>query len=236
MSKQKIDRALYGPSWTEVILGAILSFGLGICLAIVFLILKPVSVVKELPKEDKIVRNMEYFIQGSRDSTKGRGVDAKLKDLTAGKSVTLTEDELNSMFGSKAPAPVPAPKAPAKTPAKAGAKPEEPPPMTASSAPNFRIVGDKLQIGLPTTIDLLGVNQSLFVVATGTFSHSNGKVSYDISDFRVGSLPASKLPYIQGAVTKKILTAQNFPEELTSIWDKLASITIEGNALKLNMP
>jgi hypothetical protein len=232
MSKEKIDRALYGPSWTEVILGAVLSFALGITLAIVFLILKPVAVVKELPKEDKIVRNMEYFIQGSRDSAKGKGVDAKIKQLTEGKSVTLTEDELNSLFGGKATAPAPAPKAPAKAVAKAG----EPPAMTATSAPNFRIVGDKLQIGLPTTIDMLGINQSLVVVATGSFSNNGGKVSYDISDFRVGSLPASRLPYIQGAVTKKILTAQNFPEELTNIWGKLASITIEGNALKLNMP
>ena len=236
MSKKKIDRALYGPSWTEVIFGAILSFGLGICLAMVFLILKPVQVVKEMPKEDKIVRNMEYFVQGSKDSTKGRGVDAKLKQLGEGKSVTLSEDELNSIFGGKTPAPAPAPKAPAKVDPKAPAKAAEPPPMTATSAPNFRIVNDRLQIGLPTTIDFLGINQSLVVVATGTFSNSGGKVSYDIDDFRVGSLPANRLPYIKGAVTKKILTAQNFPPELTSIWDKLASITIEGNALKLNMP
>ncbi len=234
MSTQKIDRALYGPSWTEVIFGAILSFGLGICLAIVFLILKPVQVVLEMPKEDKIVRNMEYFIQGAKDSTKGRGVDAKLKQLGEGKSVTLSEGELNSIFGGKAPAP--APKAPAKADPKAPAKAAEPPPMTATSAPNFRIVGDRLQIGLPTTIDFLGINESLVVVATGRFSTSGGKVSYDIDDFRVGSLPANRLPYIKNAVTKKILTAQNFPEELTSIWDKLASITIEGNALTLNMP
>ena len=236
MSKQKLDRALYGPSWTEVIFGALLSFALGIALAIAFLALKPVSVVKEMPKEDKIVRNMAYFIQGSKDSAKGRGVDAKIKELTAGKSVTLTEDELNALFGGKTPTPAPAPKAPAKADPKAAAKAPEAPAMTASSAPNFRIVDNQLQIGLPTTIDLLGLNQSLVVVATGSFSNSSGKVSYDITDFRVGSLPASRLPYIKVAVTKKILTAQNFPEELTSIWDKLASITIEGNALKLNMP
>lgn len=236
MSKKKIDRALYGPSWTEVIFGAILSFALGIALAIVFLILKPVAVVKEMPKEDKIVRNMAYFVQGAKDSANARGVDAKIKELTAGKSVTLTEGELNSLFGGKSAAPAPAPKAPAKADPKAAAKAPEAPAMTATSAPNFRIVDNQLQIGLPTTIDLLGINQSLVVVATGTFSNSGGKVSYDISDFRVGSLPASRLPYIQGAVTKKILTAQNFPEELTGIWDKLASITIEGNALKLNMP
>jgi uncharacterized protein YpmS len=231
-TKAKIDRALYGPSWTEVIFGAILSFALGIVLAIVFLILKPVAVVKELPKEDKIVRNMVYFIQGS-NSAKGRTIDAKLKDLAAGKSVSVNEDELNSLFGGKA-APAPAPKA---APAKAAAKKaDEPPSMPANSAPNFRIVGDKLQIGLPTTIDLLGLNQSLVVVATGHFGNQDGKVSYEIDDFQVGSLPASRLPYIQGAVVNKVLAAQNFPEELTGIWGKLKSITIEGSELKLTMP
>jgi hypothetical protein len=230
-TKAKIDRALYGPSWTEVIFGAILSFALGIVLAIVFLILKPVAVVREMPKEDKIVRNMFYFIQGSKDSSKGKGIDAKLKDLAAGKSVTVTEDELNSLFAGKA-TPPPAPKAGAKGPAKA----DQPPSMPAASGPNFRIVDGKLQIGLPTTIDLLGINQSLVVVATGHFGNEGGKVSYEIDDFRVGSLPASRLPYIQGAVVNKVLAAQNFPEELTGIWNKLASITIEENTLKLNMP
>ena len=50
------------------------------------------------------------------------------------------------------------------------------------------------------------------------------------------SLPASRLPYIQGAVVNKVLAAQTFPEELTGIWNKLKSITIEGSTLKLTMP
>jgi hypothetical protein len=206
MSKSKIDRALYGPSWAEVIFGALLSFVLGIALAIVFLLLKPVQVVRDLPKEP--VRGVVYVIQGSKDANKGRGVDAKLKELTAGRSVSLTEDELNSMFGGK----------------------------NAATAPNFRIVEGRLQIGLPTTVDLLGLNQALMVVATGQFGNRDGKVSYEVDDFRVGSLPASRLPYIKGAVTDKILAAQEFPPELTAIWGKLASIAIEGNALKLKMP
>jgi hypothetical protein len=231
-TKAKIDRALYGPSWTEVIFGAILSFALGIALAIVFLILKPVAVVRELPKEDKIVRNLVYVVQGSKDPAKGKGIDAKLKELAAGKSVTVTEDELNSLFAGKAAPPPAAPKAGAKAPAKA----DQPPSMPATSGPNFRIVEDKLQISLPTTIDLLGINQSLVVVATGHFGNEGGKVRYEIDHFQVGSLPASRLPYIQGAVVNKVLAAQNFPEELTGIWNKLTSITIEGNTLKLNMP
>ena len=50
MSK-KIDRAAHGPGWAEVILGAVLSIVLGVVLGAVVLIIRPVVVAKELPKE-----------------------------------------------------------------------------------------------------------------------------------------------------------------------------------------
>ena len=47
----KFDRAHYGPSWVEVILGALLSLALGVVLAVAYFVARPVTLVKELPKE-----------------------------------------------------------------------------------------------------------------------------------------------------------------------------------------
>lgn len=89
MSK-KIDRALYGPSWVEVILGAVLSLVLGGLLATVYLVIKPVQTVKEMPKEKDIVRGAIYYIEGSNDATKGKQWTRKRQQLAAGESVVLT--------------------------------------------------------------------------------------------------------------------------------------------------
>src|SRR6476660_757483 len=95
MSK-KIDRAKHGPSWAEVILGAVLSLVLGVVIGAVLLILLPVEVAKEKPKEPnpKVV----YYIEGARDSNKAKQALAKRKAFVEGQSVTVTEDEINSLI------------------------------------------------------------------------------------------------------------------------------------------
>src|SRR5882724_793894 len=123
MSK-KMDRALYGPSFVEVILGALLSFALGVVLATVFLIIKPVEAVKELPKEP--VKGAIYYLAGSKDGSKGKAIVRKRKALVAGQSVALTEDELNLAFDApdkNKPAPPPPPPAKGKAPAPVAAAP-----------------------------------------------------------------------------------------------------------------
>ena len=90
--KSKLQRKIDGPGWVEVFFGAALSVLLGVVLAAVFLVSKPVTTVKELPKEP--VPKMVYYIEGSRESSKIRGVDAKRKLLAQGGSVVLSEDEL----------------------------------------------------------------------------------------------------------------------------------------------
>jgi hypothetical protein len=46
----KVDRAIYGPGWGEVIFGALLSLVLGVVLGALLLVLKPVVIAKETPK------------------------------------------------------------------------------------------------------------------------------------------------------------------------------------------
>ena len=60
MADKKLEKALYGPSMTEVALGAVLGLLLGLLAASVYLVFKPVAAVKELPKEP--LRSVVYYI------------------------------------------------------------------------------------------------------------------------------------------------------------------------------
>src|SRR5690349_8667857 len=99
---RKIDRALRGPSWVEVILGALISLVLGVLIGALVLLFRPVVVVKEMPKEDARERDAVYFVEGSRDATKGREAAAKRKAFVEGQTVTVIEDELNALAGPPA--------------------------------------------------------------------------------------------------------------------------------------
>ena len=120
MSK-KIERAVHGPGWAEVILGAVLSAVLGVVLGAALLILKPIVVVKELPKEP--VAGAVYYVEGSRDTAKAKQALAKRKAFAQGQSVTVTEDEINSLAAPAAAAPATPP--PPKKGEKAAPKAEE---------------------------------------------------------------------------------------------------------------
>lgn len=248
MSSKKVERALYGPSWTEVILGAVLSFVLGGVLAAAVMIARPVKTVREMPKEAEIQRGMVYYVEGSKDSTKGKTWQVKRQQLVAGESVALTEDELNAALGPKTPAPAPAPVAPApkgKGPAPKAPAPApvaEPAPVVAANAglivpgaPNFRIHDNALQVGVPCTLNVYGFQLPVVVMATGGFAKTSDGVVFAPDSFYIGSLQVNRLPALQGFVTKKILAAQSIPEDLDAAWKKVSDASVEGKTLKLSM-
>ncbi len=67
----KVLRAMYGPSIFEVVLGALLSLSLGVVLAGLYLVFKPVSVVNQLPTADKREEGMVYYVQGEKGAGRG---------------------------------------------------------------------------------------------------------------------------------------------------------------------
>ena len=93
--KSKLRRKLDGPGWVEVFFGAALSLLLGVVFAVAFLVFKPVTTVKELPKEPE--KNTVYFLEGSRETSKTRQVTAKRTQMAQGQSVVLNHDELNTL-------------------------------------------------------------------------------------------------------------------------------------------
>ncbi len=260
MSK-KIDRATRGPSWAEVILGALLSIVLGVALGAVLLVLRPVVMPKEVakqpakpgakeaakpaPKEGELDRRMVYYFEGAKgDAAKAKQAEAKRKALVAGQSISVTEDELNALITPATPAAAagkPAEKGKAAPKGKEAEKAAPPPAAGSDEAfaagpPNFRIKDGVLQVGVPLTVNALGLGQKVIVQARGGFVKKGDLFVYDPDVLYLGSCPVQRLPFLSGYVRDKFLAAQPIPDDIKAAWPKLANVAIEGNTLKLTMP
>jgi hypothetical protein len=223
----KIDRAHYGPSWTEVILGAVLSIVLGVVLAAAYLIFKPVTLVKEIPKEP--VEGTVYYIEGSHDTSKAKKLVAKQKTFLQGGSIDLIEDELNL-------AVIPPPPAPVK-----GAPPAPAPEQTTlvnAGVPNFRIATGKLQLSVPVHVKvaLVGLDTTFMLQTQGGFVKDGDVFVYQPDVIYLGSCPVHRIPVLKKFVMKKFVNANVLPADLSAAWAKLSDVTIDGSTLKLGMP
>lgn len=212
-----------GPGWIEVIFGAILSLLLGVVVAAVFLVLKPVPTVKELPKEP--VAKMVYYIEGSRDSSKTRAVISKQKVLAQGGSVVLVEDELNAMV-------VPPPAAPVAK------KMELPQPAAEKKAvtpgnPNFRIRDNVMQIAVPVQLSAYEMDYKIILQARGGFAKEGDAVVFQPSELYLGSCPLEKLPAVKEYVLKYLIAKMTLAEDAAAVWKKVTAATVEGSTVHL---
>lgn len=235
MATKTVDRELYGPSVTEVALGAVLGLLAGVLLACVYLVFKPVSQVKELPKEP--LRSVTYYIPGSESSAKSRGWQAKQKQFLAGTSISVVEDELNA-WAATLSAPAPATAKPGAKPAPA-AKPDEaksaPEGLIIPYTPNFKVVDGKLQIGLKCALNWYGLTYDTTVIATGGFAKSGDKVEFVPEKLYLGSCPLHLLPGVSGVIASYVTSKEKVPDEVRSAWAKLTDVAIEGGAVKLTV-
>lgn len=238
MADKKLEKALYGPSMTEVALGAVLGLVVGVLGACVYLVFKPVAQVKELPKEP--LRSVVYYIPGNDSNAKSRGWQAKQKQFLAGNTaiISVVEEELNAWGNTLAG---PAAAAPPPKSAKPGAKPapaaDAPKPAVDGvfnpSRPNFHIVEGKLQIGGKCLLNWYGLTYEVTYLTTGTFSKSGDTVSFVADKVYLGSCPLHLLPAASGPLVTHLISKIKVPDEVRAAWAKLNSVTIEGGALKL---
>ena len=240
MANKKIEKALYGPSTTEVALGAILGLAAGLLVACVYLVFKPVLLVKETPKDKDVVRGAVYYFPGSEIGLKAKGLTAKQKTFIAGTGIELSEDELNAWsnatFGVAAATP-------AAKPAKPGAKPEEPKPdpnatydgILNPGTPNFKFVSGKLQIGAKCVLNWYGLTHEVIVVTTGSLARSGDDVVFVPEQLFLGSCPVHLIPGAAVPLMNHLIGKKKVPDEIKSAWAKVNEATIEGPALKLTM-
>lgn len=251
MADKKIDKALYGPSVTEVALGAVLGLLAGVLVACVYLVFKPVSTVKAMPKET--LRSVVYYVPGNEGNAKSKNWQAKQKQFLAGTSISLVEEELNAWSAAagtpapaaaKAPPPAPAaakPKPGAKAPAKpAEEKADESKPaqdgIIIPYAPNFKVVEDnKLQVGLKCTLNWYGLTYDTTVIATGAFGKSGDQVVFVPEKVYLGSCPLHLLPAVSGLLVSQVIAKEKVSDEIRTAWTKLTAVTIEGGAVKFTV-
>lgn len=209
------DRELYGPSTSEVVLGATLSLLLGAVLASAYLIAKPVETVRMIPEET--VHNQVYYIAGAKSG--GDQWLRKKQMFIEGESmeIELSENELNKWIASTK------------------VKPEttESVPMVSLREVNFRIIDDKLQVGIPTDISLPMFKRSVIIQAQGHYEVSGGRFQFNLDKLMVGSLAVHRLPIVSSIVAGRLFASQDVGEEITGSWDSLSSVSIEGNKLVL---
>ncbi len=236
MADKKIEKALYGPSTTEVALGAILGLIAGLFAACVYLVFKPVQLVKEVPKET--TRGTVYYIPGSDSTAKAKTLAAKQKIFVAGGSVELTEDELNAWstatFSAAPPAPAaakpgaaPAPAAPAGAPALDG--------IFNPDRPNFKIKDGTMQIGFKCVLNWYGLTHEVIVLTTGTIQPSGDGFVYSPTTFYLGSCPLHLIPGAAKPLLAHLLGKKRAPDEINSAWAKASDVTLEGTTLKITM-
>jgi hypothetical protein len=240
MANKKIEKALYGPSPTEVALGAILGLIAGLLVACVYLVFKPIQQVKELPKEP--ARGAVYYIPGSEAKNKSQGLAAKQKAFIGGASVELNEDELNtwaaSTFGATpAAAAKPAPKPGAKPADAAKTDPNQPAydGIFNPGTPNFKIKDGTLQIGFKCVLNWYGLTQEVLVLTTGTVARSGDDVTFEPKTIYLGSCPVHLIPGAAVPLMKHLISKKKAPDEINSAWAKVKNATIEGSTLKLSM-
>lgn len=246
MSRTKIDRALYGPSLLEITLGAALSIALGAAVAFVFLVLKPVIVAKEPPKEEERVQGAVYFVEGNKDPLRSKQLIRKRQLLNEGTpgEIAFSEEELNAWFASnmpeKAPKPVPKPVAP-----KAGAK-AAPQPAPAADVPdellsfealNVRIRDGVFQVGIPTSINLKMLMMSFPVVvqSRGSFEKQADMWIFKPSEMYLGSMPLHRIPGLTGALVQRVMRSSLVPEEAITVWKRVSQVSVDGKQLKLTI-
>jgi hypothetical protein len=175
-----------------------------------------------------------------------RNWEAKQADFVAGRSVVVSEDELNVAVAALAGQPIQPAAAPAKAPQKKDPKADSAKPAEGEAAPlppadlltpqpaNFRIVDGKLQVGLPVILNMYDLAQTTILVqATGVFQKVGERFVFVPENFSIGTCPMHDLPKVGDLVWDQLKSKVVFPEELQGAWDKLADVKIEGNALHL---
>jgi hypothetical protein len=225
---KKIEKALYGPSTTEVALGAVLGLLAGVLAACAYLVFKPVMTVKELPKEP--VRGMLYYIPGADSNAKSRTWSAKQKQFVAGSSTSVVEDELNawavSVFGAT-------PKAPPAGATPAAGAPAADDSIFQPGTPNFKIAEGKMQIGFKCVLNWYGLTHEVNVLMNGGFVRSGDSFVYKPDTLYLGSCPLHLLPALAEPMFSHLVGKKKIPDEIRTAWLKVDDVAIEGSTLKL---
>lgn len=221
-TSSKIDRAKNGPGPVEIVLSILLSLALGVLLAAVHLVFKPVEIVKKADDAKDV--GAVYFVEGEVNSNKSRQWQRKRQMLADGgpAEVAFSEEELNAWVSGATPA-APAPGAAAVS-------------VLTPERINFRIRDGVFQAGVVGKLSLFGLEHQLVVQTRGDFEPGDAGFAYVAKELYVGSLPVHAVPGLPEFLIQRALASQELPEDLKTLWKKLKLVAVEANTVKLALP
>ena len=224
------QRLTRGPSWGEVIFGAVLSAALGIVVGAFYLAIKPVKRLGELPKDAP--PGSVAYVEGVRGYYTSAAVEAKRRAFAAGGSVLVDEAEINVLLSGPMKPP------PAPLPANMLVQPPAPPaPKEFERSPlNVRISDGTIQFASTYTVNESWISYSVIVQARGTFAKVGSTFAFVPDVFYVGCCPLQRIPYVREWVMNRLLFTEPIPDDVAEAWSKLADVSIEGSKLRLKMP
>jgi hypothetical protein len=219
-SRAKIERALYGPSAMEVTLGALLSIVLGIVLGMIFLIVKPVEVVRDVPAQPEA--RTVYYVEGSTSSARGRQYLRKRQLFLEGsaETIALSEEELNTWIASSRANP--------DSQSALGG-------MFEPKSANFRVRDSVFQIALPSSLTLFGFDRPVVIQARGDFERRGERFVFAPDEMYLGSLATHRVPGLTSIVVNRLLDGHEIPPETQAAWARLTGVAVEGDQLVLRV-
>lgn len=196
----------------------------GGALAIIALVLKPVEVVKQLPNEPDRPKGQVYYVAGERDSVRGKMWSLKRRNLMQGRAgvVTFTEEELNAWLGSTLRTSTPR-------------NPKDPQPNVVAEGLNFRVVEDRLQVGLPIKFNYVEPPIPVVAQAVGEVVPSDSRWYFKPQEVWIGSLPAHRIPGVIDAIVAKELDESWVPPAGLEAWQRVAEVSIQDRLISVRV-
>lgn len=206
-----------------VISGALCSLGLGVLLAGVYLILKPVEIVRSVPKD--ALPGRFYFVQGGGAAAAGKGWERKQQALAAGAGeVGLAEGDLNAWAQAAYPA----------DPEVQEAK-KEALFLFVRGTPNFRLAGEELQVGVVAELICFGAVHELVLQARGGFEPDGAGWRYAPKEVYFGCLPVHRFPALLASLAGRLKAEGVLPPEVGQVLGRASGLTITADELVVRM-
>lgn len=209
-------RPRQGVNVAQFVISAVLSLLAGALLCTGYLMLKPVPVVTEVPKD---APTSLYYLEG-RKGAGASGWMLKREAFLRGQTISLPEDEANGWVESLYPAP-------------RDGGPDAATPMVQAGTPNVRLLQDRVSVGAVFTLDLFGWKPKVVAQSRGHFAKRSGVSRFQPETVYIGSFPAHRIPLLQSLAFGRVVGMWKFPEELTAAWDKLGNVKVEKGQIVL---
>jgi hypothetical protein len=237
--------SLRAPSLIEVFVGSILAVLLGALVAATILLLKPVEILAEAPKDKALDPTKIYYLQGRKDYTASQRWRFKRDSVMQSHTVRVNEDELNAWVEDIYPklqieTKPKAPKAKPGAAVAAAKQPDTSQPLIQTGTPNIRMTSDSLRLGVVYYVNVFGY-ASFEIVAQcdGTFEkprHGDEPIYFRPTTFYLGSLPVHKLLMLKGIIFGRVVDTFELPADLAGAWAKLDEVKVENRELVLAAP